>query len=330
MDRNKNWERTQTAYELIVSGRGLHESNDPEQALIQAYNRGESDEFVQATAIVMEDGRAVEIEDGDVIVFANFRADRARQLTIPFIDPKFAEFKRSKAVSLDSFITMTSYSANFDVPVAFPPEELSNTFGDWVAAKGLRQLRIAETEKYAHVTFFFNGGRENINPGEERILIPSPNVATYDLKPEMSAKELTDRLVRELNAQTYDTIICNYANADMVGHTGDFVATTRCIETLDNCLETIVSAAQNSGMEVLITADHGNAEKMRSSDDGNDQAHTAHTSNLVPLIYIGRRATITQNGCLSDIAPTMLSLMGLEIPTEMTGQPLVDVTRGES
>ncbi len=329
MDRNNNWDRTQAAYELIVSGRGLHESNDPEQGLNEAYKRDESDEFVQATTVVADGGRAVEVEDGDLIVFANFRADRARQLTRAFIDPKFAEFRRSRTVAIDSFITMTDYSASFDVPVAFPQETLSNTFGDWVATQGLRQLRIAETEKYAHVTFFFNGGREKISAGEERILIQSPDVATYDLKPEMSAGELTARLVKEIRSKTYDAIICNYANADMVGHTGNFEATIRCIETLDDCLEKIVSAAQESGLEVLITADHGNAEKMRSSGDGNEQAHTAHTSNLVPLVYIGRRARITPNGCLSDIAPTMLSLMGVEIPAEMTGESLVTLSDSE-
>lgn len=323
MDRNKNWDRTKAAFELIMEGRGLHEAPDPESALDLAYKRDESDEFVQATAI--GSGRIV-VEDGDAIVFANFRADRARQLTIAFTDPDFAEFERSRIVAIDSMITMTNYSANFDVPVAFSKLILRNTYGDWVASQGLRQLRIAETEKYAHVTFFFNGGLEKLNVGEDRVLIPSPDVATYDLKPEMSAKELTEKLANELAGQTYDTIICNYANADMVGHTGNFDATVRCIETLDNCLEKIISVAQASGMEVLITADHGNAEKMRSTNAADDQAHTAHTSNLVPLIYIGRRAEIRPNGCLSDIAPTMLSLMGLEIPSEMTGHSLLTLT----
>ena len=323
MDRNKNWDRTQAAYDLIISGKGSYQSDDPEVALNQAYSRGETDEFVQATTIVAEGNPAVRVESGDLIVFLNFRADRARQLTMPFIDPTFTEFKRSRITTLGSFITMTDYSSSFDVPVAFPQENLSNTYGDCIAARGLRQLRIAETEKYAHVTFFFNGGREGINIGEDRVLIPSPNVSTYDLKPEMSARELTARLIEELNSRRYDTIICNYANADMVGHTGDFEATIRCIEILDNCLDRVISAAQENGVDVLITADHGNAEKMRSLNMGSDQAHTAHTSNLVPLVYVGRHAEITSSGCLSDIAPTMLSLMGLTIPSEMTGHPLV-------
>jgi 2,3-bisphosphoglycerate-independent phosphoglycerate mutase len=216
------------------------------------------------------------------------------------------------------------------VPVAFPQNILSNTYGDWVSGQGLRQLRIAETEKYAHVTFFFNGGTEKQSAGEDRVMVPSPDVATYDLKPEMSAEELTAKLAEALRTSTYDTIICNYANADMVGHTGNFEATIRSIETLDTCLAKIVLVAQEYGMEILITADHGNAEKMRSNDSPNAQVHTAHTSNLVPLIYIGRQAEISPNGCLSDLAPTMLSLMGLDIPMEMTGKPLVTLMHNRS
>ncbi len=327
MDRNNNWDRTQTAYELIVAGHAVHEASDPQLALEQAYQRDESDEFVTATAIVSDPQQKIVVEDGDVVVFANFRADRARQLTRAFTDPNFSEFERSRMGTLGSFITMTSYSENFDLPAAFPQIKLSNTYGDWVAAHGLRQLRIAETEKYAHVTFFFNGGLEKPSVGEDRVLIPSPDVATYDLKPEMSAKEVTGKLVEALTSRTYDTIICNYANADMVGHTGNFAATIRCIETLDECLGTIITTAQSTGMEVLITADHGNAEKMRAHGAG--QAHTAHTNNLVPLIYIGRPADMASTGCLSDIAPTMLSLTGLEIPPDMTGRSLITLKGGD-
>lgn len=331
MDRNNNWDRTRVAYDLIVDGSAQFECNDPLHALELAYERGENDEFVKATAIVSEQQPRTRVDDGDVVAFANFRADRARQLTSAFTDDAFSDFERARVAAIDAFITMTSYGAQFDLPTAFPPIDLHNTYGECIAARGLRQLRIAETEKYAHVTFFFNGGLEKPAPGEDRVLIPSPDVATYDLKPEMSAAEVTDALVEALSGRTYDTVICNYANADMVGHTGDFDATVRCIETLDACLERVLAAAAEAGMEVLITADHGNAEKMRTdtTTQQSAQAHTAHTSNLVPLIYVGRAADMASGGCLSDIAPTMLSLMGLEIPDEMTGRPLISLKDSE-
>mgnify|MGYP003630216153 FL=1 len=322
MDRNSNWERTREAYELIVDGTAEFSAATPLAALEAAYSRGENDEFVKTTTVVPDGTTAVRMNDGDVVIFANFRADRARQLTAAFTAPDFSGFDRARVPALGSFITMTSYSTDFDVPVAFPPIELKNTFGEWVAAHGLNQLRIAETEKYAHVTFFFDGGIEQAANGEDRILIDSPDVATYDLKPEMSAVEVTDALVAAIERQYYDTIVCNYANADMVGHTGDFDATVRCIETLDACLGRVVASAVANGLEILITADHGNAEKMRDGAQAK-QVHTAHTSNLVPLIYIGRPGKIAANGCLSDIAPTMLTLMGIERPAEMTGRPLV-------
>ncbi|MFP6780252.1 MAG: 2,3-bisphosphoglycerate-independent phosphoglycerate mutase, partial [Gammaproteobacteria bacterium] len=254
-------------------------------------------------------------------------ADRARQLSASITDDSFEGFQRGRTPRLSSFVTMTSYGEQFDLPVAFEPTELPNTYGDWIATNGLRQLRIAETEKYAHVTFFFNGGQEDPCAREERILIPSPDVATYDLKPEMSANQVADALVGEIQGQSYDTIICNFANADMVGHTGNFEAAVQAIETLDACLNRVVSAAQSNGMEILITADHGNAEKMRTASS--DQAHTAHTTNLVPLIYIGREAEMAKKGCLSDIAPTMLTLMSIEIPREMTGNSLVLLKGGK-
>ncbi len=325
MDRNKSWDRTRQAYELLVDGRGLYECGDPLLALDQAYARGETDEFVKATAIIPAGQSRVRIEDADTIVFANFRADRARQITSALTAPIFAHFERGRVPALAAFITMTDYGAQYKLPIAFPTVDLTSTFGEVVSRAGLRQLRIAETEKYAHVTFFFNGGEETPFPGEDRVLIQSPQVATYDLKPEMSADEVTDALVAAIARRDYDCIICNYANADMVGHTGDFEATVKCIETLDRCLGRLREACAGAGMEILITADHGNAEQMRSIATKKDpgQPHTAHTSNVVPLIYIGRAATLAGSGTLADIAPTMLALMGLPQPVEMTGRNLV-------
>ncbi|MEQ8662149.1 MAG: 2,3-bisphosphoglycerate-independent phosphoglycerate mutase, partial [Gammaproteobacteria bacterium] len=235
-------------------------------------------------------------------------------------------FARTRLPRLAAFVTMTDYGEQFDLPVAFPAFDLPNTFGAVLAARGLRQLHIAETEKYAHVTFFFNGGLEQVFPGEDRVLVPSPDVATYDLQPEMSAPEVTERLVAAIDSEQYDAIICNYANADMVGHTGNFDATVRCIEALDACLARVLEAARAHGFEVLITADHGNAEQMRAPH-ADDEPHTAHTSNLVPLIHVGRTARLAANGSLADLAPTMLALMGLEQPAEMNGRPLVTPTR---
>lgn len=328
MDRNKNWERTRVTYELIVDGHAGYAAADPQAALALAYARGETDEFVKATVLAAAGQPRARVEDGDVIVFSNFRADRARQLTSAFTAKGFAQFERKRVPALAAFITMTAYGDQFHLPVAYPTINLTNTFGEVVAAEGLKQLRVAETEKYAHVTFFFNGGREEPFPGEDRILIPSPQVATYDLKPEMSAVEVTDALVAATASGQYDVIICNYANADMVGHTGDFAATVKCIETLDRCLGRLWEACRSSGMEMLITSDHGNAEKMRAAATEHDpgQPHTAHTSNLVPLVYAGRPAEMAAGGCLSDIAPTMLALLGLRVPREMTGRALVRPT----
>ncbi|MEZ5446208.1 MAG: 2,3-bisphosphoglycerate-independent phosphoglycerate mutase [Gammaproteobacteria bacterium] len=325
MDRNKHWERTEAAYNLIVDGLAMYEAADPLIALDQAYRRNETDEFIRSTAIIPRDQQRVRVEDGDVIVFANFRADRARQLTQAFIEPFFTGFKRARVPALRNFITMTSYSDDFQVPVVYPPSRIKNSFGEYIANLGIHQLRIAETEKYAHVTFFFNGGDERVFQGEDRILIPSPHVATYDQKPEMSAVEVTDELIKAIESRRYGAIICNFANADMVGHTGVFEAAVKAVETLDQCLGRIEPAARAAGMEILITADHGNAEKMRavSTKKVVGQTHTAHTSNPVPLVYIGREATMANEGTLSDIAPTMLSIMGLAIPAEMTGRPLV-------
>jgi 2,3-bisphosphoglycerate-independent phosphoglycerate mutase len=324
MDRDHRWPRIQAAYDLITDGRGEFTADDPLEGLRAAYERGETDEFVQATAIRNTDGNPVTVNDGDVVIFANYRSDRARQITRAFIQPDFDGFQRQRTPKLGRFVSLTEYNKEFDIPVAYPPERLKNGFGEYIAKKGLRQLRIAETEKYAHVTFFFNGGEEQPFEGEDRILVPSPNVATYDLKPEMSAPELTDKLVEAIASDKYDAIICNYANPDMVGHTGSFDATVKAIEALDTCLGRVVEAIRKQNGELLITADHGNAEQLSNADTG--QAHTAHTSNLVPFIYVGREAIPAMRGSLADVAPTMLHLMGLEQPSEMNGHPLMELT----
>jgi len=330
MDRNHRWERTQAAWRLMVDNHALATARDPLIALDEAYAREETDEFVTPTLIVDRDGQHQRIEDGDVVVFFNYRADRARQITQAFIDPRFPHFAQARRPQLAAFVTLTAYSDDFHCPVAFPPERLTNTLGEIVARAGLRQLRIAETEKYAHVTFFFNGGDEHVFEGEDRVLIPSPHVATYDLAPEMSAVELTDALVEAIASDRHDLIICNYANADMVGHTGNFEAAVRAIETLDGCIARLVAALRQAGGDLLITADHGNAEKMREVSTRRElgQPHTAHTTNLVPLLFVGRPVDVLPvptgvAGTLSDIAPTLLHFLGLPQPAEMTGRPLL-------
>jgi 2,3-bisphosphoglycerate-independent phosphoglycerate mutase len=322
MDRDKRWERTAAAYALLVDGTAAHVARSARQGLEQAYARGESDEFVQATAIVDRDGAPTRMEDGDVVVFMNFRADRARQLTRALTDPDFDGFVRPRLPQLRAFVTLTSYGDEFKaLPVAFAPQTVDNSFGEYLSRLHLTQLRIAETEKYAHVTYFFNGGSEAVYPGEDRILVPSPKVATYDEQPEMSAPEVTDRLVAAIASEHYAAIVCNYANGDMVGHTGNFAAAKRAIEALDASIGRVVDAARAHGAEVLITADHGNAERMH--DDTTGQAHTAHTLNVVPCVYVGRPATLIGGGALQDIAPTLLAIMGLPKPPEMTGHSLV-------
>jgi 2,3-bisphosphoglycerate-independent phosphoglycerate mutase len=321
MDRDHRWPRIQKAYDLITQGKAEFVAETALAGLGLAYNRDETDEFVQATAIVPAGTRPVTVEDGDTLVFMNFRSDRARQITRPFIEPDFDAFVREVYPKLGAFVSLTEYKSDFDVPVAYPPERLKNVFGEYLSRLGLHQLRIAETEKYAHVTFFFNGGREEPFEFEDRILINSPQVPTYDLKPEMSAPELTDRLVEAIESGKYDAIICNYANPDMVGHTGNYDATVKAIEALDACVGRVVAAINKVGGEMLITADHGNAEMMRNRET--DQAHTAHTTNLVPFIYIGRKLELVHHGVLSDVAPTMLDLMGLPQPTEMSGHTLI-------
>lgn len=322
MDRDKRWDRIHKAYNLLTQGEAAYTAETVEQGLKLAYDRGESDEFVQATAIRPRNAAPVMMQDGDIVIFMNFRADRARELTQSLIDPEFHGFLRERQPKLGEFVSLSEYDSRFQIPVAFPPQSLSNILGEYISQLGLRQLRIAETEKYAHVTFFFNGGVEHPYRGEDRILIPSPKVATYDLNPQMSAPEMTERLVHEIKTRQYDVIICNFANPDMVGHTGNFDATIKAIETVDQCLGSILKALHESQGEMLITADHGNAEQM--FDIQNNQPYTAHTSNLVPFLYVGRQAEIVKtDGKLSDIAPTMLYLMGLPKPAEMTGSSLV-------
>jgi 2,3-bisphosphoglycerate-independent phosphoglycerate mutase len=324
MDRDARWERLVEAYDLLVDARAPYTAESAEAAVAAAYARGETDEFVRATANVGPGAAPATIADGDAIVFMNFRADRARQLTRALTEPSFAGFPRRRVPALAMFVCLTSYGDEFQrLPVAFPAQSVANGFGAYLASLGLTQLRIAETEKYAHVTYFFSGGVEAPYPGEDRILVPSPHVATYDLQPEMSAPEVTDKLVAAIAAGKYDAIVCNYANGDMVGHTGNLDAAIRAIETLDACMGRVVEAARRAGGEVLITADHGNAEMMH--DDATGQPHTAHTLNLVPCLYVGRKSTIANGGSLQDIAPTLLRMMGLPQPAEMTGRPLIAV-----
>ncbi|MEJ2142248.1 MAG: 2,3-bisphosphoglycerate-independent phosphoglycerate mutase [Gammaproteobacteria bacterium] len=328
MDRDHRWPRIQSAYDLITQGKAEFQADSAMEGLDLAYSREETDEFVQATAILNEDGKPIKVEDGDVMVFMNYRSDRARQITRPFIEADFDAFEREVVPKLGSFVSLTEYNSEYDIPVAYPPDRLKNVFGEYISSLGMHQLRIAETEKYAHVTFFFNGGREEPFEFEDRILVNSPNVATYDLQPQMNAPELTDKLVEAVESGKYDVIICNYANPDMVGHSGNFDATVKAIEALDDCLGRVVESVVNVGGEMLITADHGNAEKMYDEETG--QPHTAHTTNPVPLIYVGRDAQLEATGALSDIAPTMLYLMGLEQPVEMNGHALVSPVEDES
>ncbi len=321
MDRDHRWERIQQAYDLLTLGEGAFQASSAEQGLQMAYERGETDEFVKATAVVPDGQQPVRIRDGDAVLFMNYRSDRARQLTRTFIEPDFNGFPRRVVPRLATFISLTEYNKRFDIPVAFPAERLNNIFGEYISKLGLHQLRLAETEKYAHVTFFFNGGREEPFEGEDRILVPSPRVPTYDQQPEMSAPEVTDHLVGAIQNGHYDAIVCNYANADMVGHTGNFDAAVQAVEALDQCLGRILSAIHHSAGELLITADHGNVELMRDPRTG--QPHTAHTQDPVPLVYVGRRAQLKENGALCDIIPTLLEIMGLPAPEEMKGHSLL-------
>ena len=322
MDRDSNWDRIESAYNLLVSGTAENSSESASGALQQAYGRDENDEFVSATTIVPAGMSPVTIEDGDSVVFMNFRTDRTRELSIALNDADFDHFERSKVAEIASFVTLTQYHEAFDFPVAFAPIKIKNCFGEWLSSRGLKQLRIAETEKYAHVTFFLNGGTDKPFEGEDRILIPSPKVKTYDMQPEMSAVEVTDRLVEAIEGGQYDAIVCNYANCDMVGHTGGLAVAITAVETIDRALKRITEALDSVGGEMLLTADHGNADRMVDPVTG--QPHTAHTTNPVPLLYFGQRSARLQGpGSLVDIAPTVLDIMGLDLPAEMSGHSLL-------
>jgi 2,3-bisphosphoglycerate-independent phosphoglycerate mutase len=324
MDRDRRWDRVERAYNLIVRGEAPFHAQGPVQGLADAYERNESDEFVQPTAIHRAGELPVRMHDGDGVVFMNFRADRARQITRAIIDPDFDGFARRSTVKLADFVMLTRYADDIRASCAFEQQPLANTLGEYLARLNKTQLRIAETEKYAHVTFFFSGGIEDPFPGERRILIPSPKVATYDLCPEMSAAKVTDELVKAIRSREFDFIVCNYANGDMVGHTGDFAAAVQAVETLDACLGRLVAAIEETGGQMLITADHGNVEQMTDASTG--QAHTAHTSEPVPLVYVGPQAvTLADSGVLADVAPTLLSLMHIEVPPEMTGRCLAQL-----
>ncbi len=324
MDRDQRWQRTQSAYDLITQGNAEFHAEDALTALQDAYQRGETDEFIQPITIHKNNSQPTRINDGDVVIFMNFRADRARQLCYALTDPNFQGFKRDYTPKLADFVTLTKYANNLAADIAFPAEYYENVLGDYLSQHQLKQLRLAETEKYAHVTYFFNGGIEQAFPGEERVMIPSPKVATYDLQPEMHAAQLTDKLVNAIQDQNYDFIVCNFANPDMVGHTGNFQAAMSAVETIDQCLARIIEASQSIGGDVCITADHGNVERMYNENNG--QPHTAHTNEPVPFVYVGREAKfICDDGALSDIAPTLLTLFELPKPKEMTGKTLLEL-----
>ena len=317
MDRDNRWDRVQKAYECLTAGRG-HIAANALAGLQAAYDRGQSDEFVEPTWMK----GAVPIQPNDGIIFFNFRADRARELTEALIAPDFSAFKRSSCLPLSTFVSLTEYAPTLQTEVAFAPTSHQKVLGALLAEKHLTQLRLAETEKYAHVTFFFNGGNETPFKGESRQLIPSPLVSTYDQKPEMSAPEITDVLVDAIEKRSFDVIICNYANADMVGHTGNFKATCQAVETIDACLGRVLKSLQAVNGAALITADHGNADNLY--DTQTQQAHTAHTTAPVPLVYIGNRgARLKERGRLCDVAPTLLQLLNISQPSEMTGKPLL-------
>ena len=323
LDRDNRWDRIEAAYNLITDAKGLYVSKDPMTALTEAYSRGENDEFISATSIQNSGKSKVKINDEDAVIFMNFRPDRARELTRALVGGKdFKGFKRSVVKDMSNFVMTTEYEAGLDQACAFPPEIFKNSLGQYLSKGNKRQLRIAETEKYAHVTFFFNGGQETPFEGEERILKKSPNVSTYDLKPEMSAPEITASLVDAIQSQRFDVIICNYANCDMVGHTGDFTAAINAVEAVDAALSETLSAIKEIGGEALVTADHGNIEQMY--DPIIEQPHTQHTTLPVPIVYVGpKKIHFRLGGSLADVAPTILALLEMRQPEEMTGLSLL-------
>ena len=319
MDRDKRYERIKKAYDALVNGIGNKE-NTAIQAIEKSYQEEKFDEFVEPTVICTNNEPVAKIEENDSIIFYNFRPDRAREITRAIVDEKFDGFERKYFKTY--FVCFTQYDETMpNVEIAFKPEKIENTFGEYISKKGLTQLRIAETEKYAHVTFFFNGGEEKQYKGEDRILVPSPKVPTYDLKPEMSANEVTEKVIEAINSKKYNCIILNYANPDMVGHTGNLEATIKAIETIDNAVGKVVKEIQKQNGVLIITADHGNAEQMIDNKTG--EPHTAHTTNPMPIILIGMENIELKQGKLADIAPTMLDIMGLEKPKEMTGNSII-------
>jgi 2,3-bisphosphoglycerate-independent phosphoglycerate mutase len=319
MDRDKRWEREKKAYDAMVFGVG-EKATSAQQAMENSYQKEVFDEFIVPTVIYNGDKPVATIEDGDSVIFFNFRPDRARQITRALVDPEFKEFE-TKKMSLN-YVCMTEYDETIpNVKIAFKDEPIKNTFGEYISEKGMTQLRIAETEKYAHVTFFFNGGREEPYAGEDRILINSPKVDTYDMKPEMSAYEITEKVLTAINEEKYDAIVLNFANSDMVGHTGNLEAATSAIEDLDECIGKIVDAIKKHDGTLLITADHGNSEQMIDYKTG--EPFTQHTTNLVPLILVNKEGVKLKDGRLCDITPTMLDIMGLDKPAEMTGESLL-------
>ena len=323
MDRDKRWERVQKAYEAMVLGEGIRKYS-PTEAVRQSYENGRTDEFIlPAVMLEVKTNRPVGlIKDGDAVIFYNFRSDRAREITLALTDPAFDGFRRRGLPRLSSFTCLTMYDETFGLPVAFPPVRLTNILGEVLSKDGVRQLRIAETEKYAHVTFFFNGGEEPPFPLEDRVLVPSPrDIATYDQKPAMSAREITEELVERILSRQYGFILVNYANPDMVGHTGVFDAAVKAVEVLDECLGRVIRAAEETGMTVVITADHGNIERMK--DEVTNQPHTAHTTDPVPFILLRKGVRLRDSGILADVAPTVLHIMGMPKPEEMTGQSLM-------
>jgi 2,3-bisphosphoglycerate-independent phosphoglycerate mutase len=322
MDRDNRWNRVQRAYDMLTLNEAPYSAANASDALANAYARNEDDEFVEPTVIQADGQDSAIIKDGDAVLFLNFRSDRARELTRAFIEPSFDGFERKAVPALADFVSITEYAANIKSTIAYPTVHLSNVLGEYLESQNLSQLRISETEKYAHVTFFFSGGREELFNGEQRILINSPDVATYDLQPEMSAPEVTDNLVDAITNKRYDVIICNYANGDMVGHTGNFAAAMKAAEAIDESVRRVSEAVLAADGECLVTADHGNCEQMI---DGNQEKHTQHTTEHVPFIYVGNRSVSMQDtsGRLCDVAPTMLMLLGLAQPTEMTGQSLL-------
>ena len=323
MDRDNRWERTSQAYRLITEGVADYCAKTPMDALDNAYARGENDEFVSATCICEEGATPTVLDDGDAVIFMNFRPDRARQISHAIVDTDFTGFDRFVVRKPSHFVMTTEYEANLNCPCAFPPIPIINSLGEFLSKQKKRQLRIAETEKYAHVTFFLSGGREASYDGEERMLLPSPKVATYDLQPEMSAPQVTERLIEAIESGHFDAIICNYANCDMVGHTGDYNAAMQSVDAVDECLQKVLASLRQVGGEALITADHGNVELM--FDSAINQPHTQHTTLPVPLVYVGDRTLkLSEGGSLADIAPTMLALMDLSKPAEMSGRSLIE------